>query len=255
LLLVTGRSVREAPGARLWAAVAIIFFVLSLGPFLRVGGFDTALPLPHAFLRYIPGIGNARIPGRAVVMVDLAIAVLGAMVLSRRALRSRTGYVVLAAMLILELFPGPTRVVRIPAADSIDQFLRRATDAGAVAELPTGLRDGFGEEGALDHRALVHQMWHGRPLVGGFVARLSPRIRAGYATDPTLAKLIDVSKASETDVQLPPDAAARVRDLGVAFLVVNRDRVSDARLSQQALESAGFDLVQKAGPRELYATR
>jgi hypothetical protein len=254
LLLVTWRTVSEAAGARLWAAVAVVFFVLSLGPFLRVGGFDTALVLPHALLRYIPGIGNARIPGRAIVMVDLAIAVLSAMALSTLAVRSRVVSALLMTALILELLPAPTPVVRIPAADSIDQFLRTSPESGAVVELPTGVRDGFGEDGAFDHRALVHQIWHGRPLVGGFVARLSQRVHAGYSADPILMNLIDVSTPSSTNVGLPSGAARRAADLGIAYLVLNRDTAIDERLSRQSLESAGFELMQKSGPRELYVT-
>lgn len=251
LLLITWRTWSKAPAARLWVVVAVVFFVLALGPFLQVGGFDAALPLPHALLRYVPGIGNARIPGRAVVMVNLAIAVLTAIALSR--LQGRLPAI--AAVLVLEVLPAPAPVERLPPPDSVDAFLLRSPDRGAIVELPTGLRDGFGEEGALDHRALVHQIWHGRRLVGGFVARLSPRVQAEYLADPILMNLIDLSSPSKTTVELPGDATGRISGLGIAYVVVNRDTAVDERLPRQRLESAGFELVQKTGSRELYVTR
>jgi hypothetical protein len=61
---------------------------------------------------------------------------------------------------------------------------------GALLDLPLGLRDGFGERGHLDHRALFYQTLHQHPIAGGFVARLSPRIVEAYATDPVLGTLL-----------------------------------------------------------------
>lgn len=254
VIAATRRNWREAPDARLWMAVALFFFVLSLGPFLRVGGFDTSLPLPHAVLRYVPGIGNARIPGRAIVMVNLAIAMLTAIALSDRRLRSSRASLGLAALMVLEVLPAPASAERIPRPDAIDQFLSSSTEPGAVAELPTGLRDGFGEAGALDHRALVHQLWHERPIVGGFVARLSSSVRAGYEASPILTNLIDLSTPAAEDARLMPDAAGRARELGIAYVILNRDTFIANRLPQYGLESAGFRFLQKSGPRELYAT-
>ena len=41
-LLMTNRGWRRAPAARRWLLVGGVFFVLALGPFLRVGGVDTS---------------------------------------------------------------------------------------------------------------------------------------------------------------------------------------------------------------------
>ena len=255
LIAATWRQCRHTPHARLWMIVAVVFFVLSLGPFLRLGGFDTALPLPQAVLRYLPATGNARIPGRAVVMVSLAVGVLTAIALSNLSLRSRRVTLLIAAVLVVETLPAPTSVVRIPMPDSIDEYLQGLPDAGAVAELPTGLRDGFGEAGAFDHRALVHQMWHGRPLVGGFVARLSPRVRAGYEEHPFLMNLINLSSPDKGAAGHIGSAVSAAPETGITHIIVNRDTFIDTRLPPAALEADGFQLVQRSGSRELYVRR
>jgi hypothetical protein len=224
-----------------------VFLILALGPFLRVGGADTALPLPYAALRYVPGFSNARIPGRAAVMVDLAAAMLVAF-----ALRERRRWTPLVAVLLLvETLPAPMAVQPIPPADAVDARLRESDEPGAVAEMPTGLRDGFGEIGSFDHRALIHQMWHGRPLVGGFVARLPASVRRTYAASPVLASLVALS-ASGNGGQLPAATAQEALALGIAFIVVNRDTSIGNRLPRSELEAAGFTLLETAGPRELY---
>ena len=253
-LAASWRSWRDVPGVRVWAVVAVVFFVLSLGPFLRIGGFDTALPLPHALMRYVPGVGNARIPGRAVVMVNLAVAVLTALALSRRPSGARVGALALAALMVLEVLPAPARAEPVPEPDAIDTFLLSSSEIGAVVELPSGLRDGFGQLGALDHRALVRQLWHGRPLVGGFVARMPSGLQAAYEASPILMNLLDLSTPARTDARLMTDAARQARELGIAYLVLNRDTFMDERLPQATLESAGFRLLRQSGTRELYSS-
>ena len=62
--------------------IAGLFFVWALGPYLRVFGVNTAFMLPQTILRFVPVVANARIPGRAFVVVQLMIAVLGAMALA-----------------------------------------------------------------------------------------------------------------------------------------------------------------------------
>lgn len=253
LLIAVGvRQWQRVPEARLWIVAGFVFAVLALGPFLRVGGADTALPLPHALLRYMPVISNARIPGRAVVMVQLAVAMLCALALAKRSNRSCALVLVLLA---LEALPAPVQPQVLPRPDAVDEMLRTAPEPGAVAELPMGLRDGFGQSGDLEHRALAHQMAHGRPLAGGFVARLAPGLQRAYAETPILNELVAISTPAETGQALEPQAAARAFDAGIAFLVVNRDTFVDRRLSRGTLEKAGFTFLASSGPRELYATR
>src|SRR5262249_20257712 len=60
LLLAAG--VRAA-AARAWRVTAAVFFVWALGPFLRIGGFDTGLKLPAILLRFVPFVANARMLG------------------------------------------------------------------------------------------------------------------------------------------------------------------------------------------------
>jgi hypothetical protein len=196
---------------------------------------------------------NARIPGRAVVMVQLAVAVLAAFALAGLPKRRLVTAVTVAA-LAFESIPSRLPAQPVPGPDAVDAALRQSTAAGPVVELPLGLRDGFGETGALDHRALAHQMWHARPLAGGFVARLPERVRRAQLELPVLAELLELSTPGEHDARLAPDAAARLAAAGIPFLVVNRDTVLSERLSPAVLEAAGFRLVVRDGPRELYST-
>ena len=158
-------------------------------------------------------------------------------------------------LLSLETLPSPSSAYILPKVDAVDEATRNSGIRGAVAELPTGLRDGFGEAGHLDHRALVHQLWHERPLVGGFVARLPASVRLRYVETPILASFIDISTPANHEARLSSEAASRAAAAGVPFVIVNRDTFLADRLSREAMESAGFELLRTAGPRELYFAR
>src|SRR4029078_6708135 len=110
------------------------------------------------------------------------------------------------------------------------------------------LRDGFGMIGWLDHRALVHQMRHERPLVGGFVARMSPALRERYLGTPIFVAapgVAELDRAPERSL-----SALEAADQGVAFLVVNRDLLDrPPSLDPSTLAAAGFRYVTSgAGP-------
>jgi ABC-type glycerol-3-phosphate transport system permease component len=252
LIAATRHSWSRLPEARFWMFAAFFFLLLALGPFLRVGGYDTALPLPQALLRYVPILSNARIPGRALVVVSLAVAVLTAFALAHLQRRRRSLAALATVLLFLETLPAAAPVYLLPPRDAIDAMLRESTMEGGVAELPLGLRDGFGESGQLDHRALVHQIWHGRPLAGGFVARLPSSVKQRYFATPVLKSLVDISTPAHESIRLTETTARDLGSVGITFVIVNRDTFIANRLPQIDLEQAGFVLLETAGPRELY---
>lgn len=216
-----------------WLVVAVLAFLWALGPHLTLFGWNTGFILPNALLRYVPVMSNARIPGRAMVVVILAVAALAALgvaQLRRRGL-SRVTCAALAVLVLLELWPGGfplTELDRSPLYEAV----RIHPASGSVLELPMGIRDGFGETGKLDHRALWYQTIHERKLLGGFVARLPRSTARAYATDPLLSALLAAS-SDRTSSLTPPlpgrdDAARALRALDVRFIVLNRREAPSA---------------------------
>jgi hypothetical protein len=77
VVLSTGRDAWfDGEEARRWKMVLAVFAIWALGPFLTVAGIDAGLPLPQALARFVPLVENARMPGRAMVCVYLALGVL-----------------------------------------------------------------------------------------------------------------------------------------------------------------------------------
>lgn len=178
--------------AGFWLALGLLAGVLSLGPFLKIGGLRTGIPLPYATLQALPFYKWGRVPGRMNETVSLALAVLasfGVTALSQRwktgarhlqksraprsrdfveVARTRGIFVALAAIILFEymvMWPFPNMPTKVP------EFVHRlAKERGDFAILylpqwPIWLR-------RASNYAMYYQTAHGHPIVGGYVWRL-----------------------------------------------------------------------------------
>jgi hypothetical protein len=236
---------------RVWVWTAAMFLVWALGPHLTVLGVRTGLWLPEVLLRYLPIVANARIPGRAMVMVYLAVSVLMALTLARAGIRRPLARVI-GVLVVLDFLPLPVPLVAIDRPALYADLAARP--AGAVLDLPFGMRDGFGEMGALDHRTLYYQTLHGKPVAGGFVARMAPSLAGRVTASPFMRAVIDLSSGHTLDDAAASaaiaDAPHALASRGVRFVVFN---VRTASPAMRALVSQmPVRLLSRDGERELY---
>jgi hypothetical protein len=241
-----------------WAVVAGTFFIWSLGSHLHIAGWNTGLLTPAALLQFVPLVSNARMPGRAMVMVYLALAMLSALAISEYHGRHRTpATAALVVFLALaELWAAPLSIVRVDCP-SIYLTLRDRSERGALVELPLGFGDGLESVTPVDNRLMLAcQTVHEHPLVGGFVARLSPRVLAAYRSDPLLAGWLRLSGARGfEDIPLPDGevAADRLRADGIRFIMVNRTTASST-LQQYVEHQLAVTKIAERDDRVLYVT-
>jgi hypothetical protein len=243
---------------RLWRGLAAAFGLLALGPFVHVAGLNTYVPGPWALLRYVPVIGLARTPTRFMTVVMLAVSVLFAAALvwlaSRTPVRRRVFLTAVAAVLVLELLPAP-RPLYSADVPSIYRHVAAAPADARVLELPLGIRDGTSSVGNFTARSQFFQTYHHKPLVGGYLSRVSRRRIAAMRRFEMLDALIALSEGQPLDraraerlIAEGPAFAARWR---IGFVVIDRARSPDA-LREFALRA--FRLVPvECGPQfDLY---
>ena len=243
---------------RYWAAIGGVFFIWALGPHLRVLGASTGMILPQTLLRLVPIAANARVPGRAMIVVSLAAAVLGAIAIARSREPVRTRWIGIATMALIVLMdytPAPFPMVEVDRP-AIYETLRDRPERGALLELPVGIRDSFVSRGFLDHRALPYQTIHRRPIVGGVVSRLSPSVVNAYTSDPLIDALLTLSERRPVVRPLPThrQAAALLEKNGIAFVMLNRELASRELVEYVEVEMP-VTLVASDGARSLYAIR
>ena len=70
---------RRRAGSWFWATAALLFFLLTLGPSLRIAGADTGIPLPFRLVEQLPFFKGNRYPSRYSVMLLASLAPLVAL--------------------------------------------------------------------------------------------------------------------------------------------------------------------------------
>jgi hypothetical protein len=199
--------------ARAWRWMLGAAWILSLGPTLRVLGFDTRVPLPSALFAHVPVLDQFRAPARFQVLTALALAVLVPAVLARFAERLRPARAAALASaacafvaLDLVAFPVVLAPVHVPGAV---RYLAAQPGHDAVHLL------------ALDETPYVwmyYQTLCEKKLLIGRAARLYPeRERAAEDAQERLSAALRPDASGRFS---DPAAVHRAfREAGVSFLV------------------------------------
>jgi hypothetical protein len=233
-LALLGLVVGRRRGAWLWALSTGLFFLLALGPSLRIAGYDTGLPGPFRILQELPFFKGNRYPSRFSVMLLISVAPLLAFgahwLLARlaagwqrrhdaRGVRRRlaAATALLASLLILEnlSIPLPTANMATPA---IYDVIAAEPAGGAVLDLPLGWRNGFNVFGKQDLIIMSQQWWqtrHGQPILGGNTSR-NPEHKFRYFLEaPLIGPLTVLANATDANPHIQQqmaDGLAALRD-------------------------------------------
>ena len=244
-----------------WLGFTLAFGSLALGPFVFAGGMHTYVPAPWALLRYLPVIGAARTPARFSIVMMMGIAVLTALAIERilkgRGVLRRLALAGLGAILLFELLPAP-RVLYSAVPPSI--YARIASDPRdvRVLELPFGIRDGLSSAGNFSAVSQFYQTFHQKPLIGGYLSRVSPSRVARARSMPTRRALLILSEGKELNprelAEVEPRARTFTSRSRVGYVVIDRSRASPALVSF-AIEMFDLEKLGEDGSRALYRPR
>jgi hypothetical protein len=169
LFVIAVASVFRARTGRRWFWGFLIFFVLSLGPVLHLGGHALGLPLPQALVaKLLPFLESSRMPIRYAAPASLCLALLVAC--GWAALRRRQGFpdpsparpgtarieVILGAVLLFEALAAPLPMLGVPVPEVYGQ-IPFSPGYYALAVLPP----------APARESMLYQVVHHQRLVQG----------------------------------------------------------------------------------------
>ena len=151
---------------RIAALASAFFFVLSLGPTLKIFNTDTGIRMPYSLLTHLPPFNAGRTPVRFVVMgmFFLMIVAAGGVSWVERRLRERAGTRLCALAMSLLLF-WTIAEVYAPMARQRPFVPPKGLEkivAGPVLNLPLARNDGY---------AAMLQVLHRQPIATGYLAR------------------------------------------------------------------------------------
>jgi hypothetical protein len=177
------------------------------------------------------------VPWAALVALGLDGLIARAGGLGPRRLMALAG----AALLIVENLVAPWQLMPLRATPGI-QALNADPTAGAVLELPPRNNDGV---------YLLNQICHGRPLVGGYLARLPDYPLSSYPS--ALKGLWDAAPPAPDMLALDP--AAELASLGIRYVTLDLTQLPQAQAGRlrARLAAAGISLAHADERLELYA--
>ncbi|HEX9722848.1 MAG TPA: hypothetical protein VGC53_01040 [Vicinamibacteria bacterium] len=189
-----------------WIAAAGVFLLLSLGDTLKVGGWESGIPLPFALLRQIPLLDQMRAPSRfSILFVFCGAAVLAATWSSWMERIPRRAWRVLltagaAGILVAEYLTIPVPVFGAAVAPVYHQIADENEDY-TVVEIP-GIEQVAG-------RIMYHQTVHGKRILIGTAARI-PREKVDYYFGlPLIRPLVDLRRGR---ISLTPELIEEQRN-------------------------------------------
>jgi hypothetical protein len=240
----------------------ILFALLSLGPFVKIAGFNTSIPTPWALLRYAPVISLARAPSRFAILVMIGVTsmFLSALMflITRFPERRRVILATVGVLMLVELWPAP-RPLYSAEIPSVYQIIAADPDEKVrVLELPFGISDGASSLGNFSAFSQFCQTTHGKRLVGGAVSRISQKRKHLYQRIPVLDALMTASEGRPLmpEQQRRADATIdRFLTRGrIGYVVINSTRTTP---ELRALAMQLFDLrkIAQEGETELYVPR
>jgi len=174
--------------------VAVIFLVLTLGPFLHVfgkwgitvdEGIRIVFPLPYIVFHYIPFLANIRVPGRLIVgFIFFAYIVCAYLIdyfLRNKSSNFKKSFL---ALFLLVFFIDHYFSVNTPSRsffpNKLYEEIKKDPSKITVMEVPSTVRDGFTYLGNPDALGfIVGQLKHGKPVLGGYFGRV-PYFKVDY---------------------------------------------------------------------------
>lgn len=164
--------------------LAVFFFLLSLGPTLKVLSSDTGIPMIYYWLRQVPPFDIFRTPLRFTVITMACLTVFSAFGL--RKIRDIAGkspwrhmgsgvIIVLTAWTLVETYDPIPRTISpsvypVPKAAHASS-LRSQMVPGPVVDLPLEWTAG---------NSVTNQIFHQQPALGGWLARRTPEQLSHY---------------------------------------------------------------------------
>lgn len=241
--------------AGVYAVIAAVAFVLSLGPEPTVWGRVFWPSSPYAALFHVvPGLDSLRVPARIGMVVSLALCVMAALgaarVLRDRSLALRSIVVIAAAIVMFaDTYGGGIPLApigrrgRLPERIIYEWIARQPP--GAVLELPVGRMD-------YDYRAFRAEyatLVHGHPVVNGWT---------GYSTP--LQQFLGGFSSPLRDFEQFDNAIGFLRGLGVRYVVMRPDDFDDTGLASRlastiATRTDAFREAERWGSIAVYELR
>lgn len=215
----------------LWVMTALLFWVLALGPKVKILGNVTSIDAPYLVLTRLPVINSVRVPSRFVVIVMLAVSVLAAYGCSalfsyiRRRGWGTVAVPLAATVILLGIYIEfkPQYYLLSNVSPPVYSEIAASDIPGSVITLPMGWEAGGNVTNMENTYTELFQIDHKRPMLGGMLARAPKELVYQGIYSPVVDFLADPVQLTPSDPDRDPAAIARYQErYDVAFIVAHK---------------------------------
>lgn len=253
---------------RPYLCVSIIFWILTLGPFLHIFGKwswlnKVSIPLPYIFFHFLPFMANIRIPGRLIVAFIFFSYIIGGYLFDY-VLKTKTHIfrtILFVAFLTIFIIDHYFEI-NIPPPHFIPNSLYNtiAKDQSniTVMEVPSVVRDGFTYFGNNDALGFIEgQQIHKKQVLAGYLGRIPYFKTNYYQRNPFLGYMgrlmdnnlahnggiekNDFSNWKEIDLKRSIDS---INFLDLKYLLIDDNKVFSGSISA-TFADLGFKKIQQ----------
>jgi hypothetical protein len=243
--LIRKKPQRDKEHAAIFGVLALLGFILSLGPVLRLNGQQLLIPLPYRLLfEIVPGFRAIRQPARFHVITMTGLSVVAGMgsKFLLQSLAQNAHRILLTGLLLgyigLENWGGALKIYTVPLASEIPpvyQWLGEQPGDGPVLELPVLL-----DVGHTEALRLYYSTIHWKRMINGY----------GGFYPPTYAYFLFF------DHEFPSQPYDWIVGLGTQYVILHRGQYSSEELQaidEDLLDFEGrLNLVAEFGTDQVY---
>ncbi len=258
------RPWKQGASPRRWALLALGAMGLALGTYLHLAQHNLWMPMPFYLVRLLPIIGKARLADHWMTVGSVATAVLLAISILQlcktRQWQVKKVCAVVGLLILIENWP---KIPVEPLPEILPPLdILRAAPPGAVLPIPLFVGDAIVGIGNSTPSTLYfpwdylwYQIYHQKPMLGGYMGRMSPKIIQGYKADPFLKTLLDLEDYKIPDAKAMPQEAAKSRKtFDFQYVLVYEDSTTPEVL-RFVMKSLPLEMMGGEGAVKLYRVR
>lgn len=195
-----------------WLYLAIFFWVLSLGPSLM--GLRI---LPERFLMYLPPFSLFRTPYRYAFPMIFSLVLFVAPLVGK----FKNLAFIFIPILIIDFFPSNFKLETIRPQNQLEKIMQ---EDGSVINIPFGIRHGLQEYCLYSVKSQYLQIYHEKPIIGGYIARLSPITIVNQLSLPIVKPLV-INCREEENLSFQFNNAQKLEFIdktGLKYIIVHK---------------------------------
>jgi len=263
---------------------SLVFVILSLGPFFKIfnrwalplgDGISFVFPLPFVILHYLPILSSLRAPMRFNPGFVFFAVLVSAFILNYFLYKIKTKknqYIFFLVIFIVFIFD---QIYTIPLKNSsrgpdlLYKEIREDKDNSTVLEIPFTVRDGFQYLGSVHSIGTMNgPLIYGKPVVGGYLARLNKGIFSYYENLPFLGYILKITDKGnynpETEKPKPLNifsysenielAKKEIEFLDIKYIILKNDE-KYTRNIDELVRKIGFVNISTDSRYDLYINK